>query len=315
MRRTPTPTREGPGRRVLRGAPLRRAPPLGTHPARAPRGAGRPRDNAGGTGNSRAGIARSAEAGRAPADMTKLGAGRFSCQVHPRACRPVLLLRHPSRCPSPHPRPEPAARAATAPPGRTATSVQGIGIPASATWRPSAGRAGRCRAGKKSTVPAFSCPRTCGRREPDRQGKNNFGDAVPGTAARAAATAGAVPGRLALGAVRIDAAKAAAAGPPSAKRWRRMRLRTPRADQSGPDGRSSRPSPTSTSRSCATAERTPSAAGGRMSAAGCTCRCSSPTPIRRWRACSGTPADHRAETVRFRPPRRHKETYRAGRVP
>ena len=71
------------------------------------------------------------------------------------------------------------------------------------------------------------CPKTCGRREPDRQGKNNFGDAVPGTAARAAATAGAVPGRLALGAVRIDAAKAAAAGPPSAKRWRRMRLRTP----------------------------------------------------------------------------------------
>ena len=102
--------------------------------------------------------------------MTKLGAGRFSCQVHPRACRPVLLLRHPSRCPSPHPRPEPAARAAIAPPGRTATSVQGIGIPASATWRPSAGRLDD-RAGKKSTAPAFSFPRTCGRREPDRQGK------------------------------------------------------------------------------------------------------------------------------------------------
>ena len=150
------------------------------------------------------------------------------------------------------------------------------------------------------------CSRTCGRREPDRQGKKNS----------ATRSRGPRPAR------RQRRARCQAASPwgPSGSTPRRRRRQArrprgagagcgsapPRADQSGSDGRSSRPSPASTSRSCATAERTPSAAGGHMSAAGCTCRCSSPTPIRRWRACSGTPADHRAETVRFRPPRRHK---------
>ena len=103
MRRTPTPPRDGPGRRVLRGAPLRRSPPLGTHPARAHCGAGRPRGHAGATGNSRAGSARAAEAWRAPGDMTTLGAGRCSCHVHRARLLARVLLRHPSRCPSPHP--------------------------------------------------------------------------------------------------------------------------------------------------------------------------------------------------------------------
>ena len=50
-----------------------------------------------------------------------------------------------------------------------------------------------------------------------------FGYAVPGTSASAAAKVGAVPGRRARGAVKIVAAKAATAGPPAARRWRRMR--------------------------------------------------------------------------------------------
>ena len=85
--------------------------------------------------------------------------------------------------------------------------------------------------------------------------------------------------------------------------WRRRQARRPRgagagcgaapprADPSGSDGRSSRPSPASTSRSCATAERTPSAPDGHRSAAGCTCRYRSPPP---------TPA---REGVRGRAPR------------
>ena len=76
-----------------------------------------------------------------------------------------------------------------------------------------------------------------------------FGYAVPGTSASAAAKAGAVAGRAARGAVRIDAAKtataaaavgaAAASGPPTARRWRRMRLctssRSPPAKGCRPD--------------------------------------------------------------------------------
>ena len=63
-----------------------------------------------------------------------------------------------------------------------------------------------------------------------------FGYAFPGTLASRAAKAGAVRGRHARGAVRIDAAKAATAaadagaadssGPPAARRCRRMRLCT-----------------------------------------------------------------------------------------
>ena len=136
---------------------------------------------------------------------------------HDEAGRWALLMSRAPRAPAgtravasslplslPASRPGLPARSATAPPGRTATSVQAIRLPVSATWGPAARGLDGTASAKNPLFKFHALLRTYGRREPDRPGEKTFGAAVPGTATSAAATA----------------------GPPSARRWCRMRRRT-----------------------------------------------------------------------------------------
>ena len=103
--------------------------------------------------------------------MTKLGAGRFSCQVHPRAgCHACCCVIHhgvPPRVPA-WTRRTIGHRAAGADrhvgAGEQRSRVSDVAPVRQGT--------GRCRVGKQFRLNFITTLRTCGRREPDRRGVN-----------------------------------------------------------------------------------------------------------------------------------------------